>query len=63
MRWLEFHRKSLRKPNRPRRLIIARIFSVPSSGGDFLKQLILFIIYFWPMIYFALTGHSLFQLN
>ena len=36
--------------------IFRRIFSRPKTMGDLLKQTLLFVLYFWPSIYFTLTG-------
>ena len=62
MAFLKFFRKSLGESN-GRKLFIERIFSIPKTSGDLLKQLIFFIVYFWPTIYFVCTGELLFRLN
>ena len=43
--------KRKRKP-----LIIRRIFTRPKSFEDLVKKTLLFILYFWPAIYFTVTG-------
>jgi hypothetical protein len=44
------------------KLVAARIFCVPKNPVELLKQLILFVVYFFPTIYFVVTGELLFRL-
>lgn len=63
MRLNEFLRKLLGQSTGARKLLLFRIFAVPKSGTDLLRKLLLFVIYFWPTIYLAITGELLFHLD
>ena len=48
--------KLLTQPKAGYKPVFKRIFSRPSTAGDLIKQALLFVLYFWPSIYFTMTG-------
>ncbi len=51
-----YSRKKATKPKAHYMLVFRRIFSRPKTLEDLIKQALLFVLYFWPSIYFTVTG-------